>query len=45
MLITYPRDGIRRLRRALLHSYAGFFNEAGTGRGHRLSSRSAPQPL
>ena len=31
MLITYPRDGIRRLRSALLHSYAGFINEAKAG--------------
>ena len=45
MLITYPRDGIRRLQRALLHSYAGFINEAGAGHGPRLSSCSASQPL
>ena len=45
MLITYPRDGIRRLRRVFPGSYIGVINEAGAWPGHRLASCSATQPL
>ena len=45
MLITYPRDGIRRSRRVGARWSRVVIDEAKAGHGPRLSSCSATQPL